>query len=145
MSAHPDALVPIEVAASRFNFPVSLLQLWIDTGKIKSAMLNGAILLYEADLMADLPKHERPEYIKHAHLHGVGIGLREAGRKYQIHPDTLSGWVQAGYIKKLGMGGVKKVLLDEADVAYAAEVYHSNPGKAGRRIFNPDGTPYRKI
>jgi hypothetical protein len=142
VSAHLEAMVPIEVAAERFGYQVSLLQHWIDVGKIRAVMLNNSILVSEAALMADLPKEERPEFRKFAHLRGKGIGLREAGRKYSINSMTLSEWVKRGYIQKIGMQGAQKMLLDEADVAYASEIYHTNPGQ-GKRIFNPDGTPYR--
>jgi predicted site-specific integrase-resolvase len=137
-----DQFLPITDAASRYNIAPSVLHQLISAGKIHAAMLNGTLLISERDLMADLPKSERPEYKKYANLAMIGIGVREAARKYGVHPDTISGWYKSGYISKIGMQGVQKVLLSEADVAYCVEIYKQNPGP-GKRIFNPDGTPYK--
>ena len=76
------------------------------------------------------------------HLRGKGLGIAEAGRKYDIPDQTLSRWSKAGYIKRLGRSG-RKVLIDEADVAYCAAVYRMQDGGQGKRIFNDDGHPYR--
>ena len=76
------------------------------------------------------------------HLRGKGLGIAEAGRKYDIPNPTLSRWSKAGYIKRLGRSG-QKILIDEADVAYCAAVYRMQDGGQGKRIFNDDGLPYQ--
>lgn len=132
-------------AASALHMTDSQLHQLIDDGKIRAAMLNGALLVSQTDVLSDLPKIERPEYKKHAHLSGIGIGMGEAARKYDVGTVTIHGWVKSGIIRVLGKSSEhrQKLLLDEADVAYCVEIYKSNPGQ-GKRIFNPDGTPYRK-
>ncbi len=137
-------LLSISDAAAKYALPPAQLQNLISSGKIRAAMYNGATLVYESNLMADLSKFERPEYLKHASLRGVGIGIREAGRKYDVSNVTIHRWVKSGLIAVVGRQGKQKVMIDEADVAYCAEVYHNNPGQ-GHWIFNPDGTPYRKL
>ena len=87
-------------------------------------------------------KEDLPEYKKHAHLKGVGIGISEATRKYDLVLSSVQRWVQAGYIARLGTEK-NKVLIDEADVAYCAEIYRQRQGQ-GKWLFNPDGTPYKK-
>jgi hypothetical protein len=87
-----------------------------------------------------MPKSDLPEYQRVAHLAGVSIHVREAARKYNIPFQTISRWVQRGLIKRLGMHG-QKVMIDEADIAYCAQVYHAKHGQ-GKWLFNPDGTPY---
>jgi hypothetical protein len=136
-----ESMLPISDASKRYHRSPSQLQSDISSGKIRAAKHGGEILLFESDLMAELPKVQRPEYIKYAHLKGVGISVRAAGRKYSIPSDTLSEWSKKGYISTIGFVGNKK-MLDEADVAYCAEVYSANKGQ-GKWIFNPDGTPYR--
>jgi len=49
--------------------------------------------------------------------------------------------VKAGIIKQIGESG-NKVLLDEADVAYCAGIYHRF-GKQGRKLFDEKGLPYK--
>lgn len=140
---HPQIqkMIPLSEAASRFNRP-ELPQL-VNSGTIGASMYNDVILVSEVDAMAELPKTERPEYKKHAHLAGVGIGMREAERKYSLRLITISRWVQKGFIRVIGKANKQKTLLDEADMAYCAEVYNENPG-SGKRIFNTNGTPYTK-
>lgn len=121
-----------------------VLHLKINSGKLKAAMVSGILVVSENDLLSELPKLERPEYKKHAHLSGHGIGIREAGRKYGIPNPSIVRWVKRGLIAIIGKEGSQKVLIDEADIAYCAEIYHQDSGQ-GRWLFNDDGTPYRKI
>jgi predicted site-specific integrase-resolvase len=136
-------LVPIQDAANRYGFPLSVLQSLIEVGKIPYMTFQGTILVSETDLLAGLPKSERPEYKKYAHLKGVGIGINEAGRKYNVSGVTIHRWVKRGLIAVIGKQGSQKVLIDEADAAYCAEVARNNPGQ-GNWVFAADGTPYHK-
>lgn len=85
-------------------------------------------------------KHETPEYQRVAHLRGREISISEASRKYGVPQVTITRWVQRGLIERLGTDK-NRVMIDEADIAYCAEIRRQNPG-AGRWLFNPDGTPY---
>jgi hypothetical protein len=49
--------------------------------------------------------------------------------------------VKAGVIQQLGTAG-NKVLLNEADVAYCAEIYHRFDAQ-GRKLFDNNGMPYK--
>lgn len=87
-------------------------------------------------------KEDYPEYKKNAHLKGTGISISAASRKYNISHTTILGWIKQGIIKRIGKEK-NRVLIDEADMAYCAEIAKQNPG-AGKWLFNPDGTPYQK-
>ncbi len=94
-------------------------------------------------------KEEMPEYKQFAHLHGQGIWISEAARKYAssgIYQRLITAWVVKGLIRKIRDDG-NRVIVDEQDVAYCAYVYrhvmHSAyKGKRPRRIFTPAGIPY---
>jgi predicted site-specific integrase-resolvase len=139
-----DRLLPLPEAARKFGLAEVKLRALIDKGTIRAGQLpTGEILVSEKDASAQkpTPKEELPEYQKYAHLKGVSIWLSEAARTYRIPLVTISQWVKKGVIKSLGMEG-NKVLLDGADVAYCAEIYHRREGQ-GKWLFNRDGTPYK--
>jgi hypothetical protein len=145
MTAHPplERFLTLSEASDRMKVGVAQLHDMIQAGRIKGAILpNGEIGVSELAIPTPpTPKEQLPEYKKHKHLKGVPIWISEAGRKYGILIATISKWVAAGYIKKLGLDG-NRVLVDEADVAYCAEVYRQRSGQ-GKWLFNPDGTPYQ--
>jgi len=139
-----DTLIPLQEAARKFGFTEASLRNLINKGTIRAGKLpSGDIVVSEQDTKAQTPtpKEELPEYKKHAHLKGQAIWLGEAERKYEIPHKTISRWASSGIIRRLGMEG-NKVMLDEADVAYCAEI-HRQRGGQGKWLFNPDGTPYR--
>jgi hypothetical protein len=114
----------------------------VASGKIDGGVLPDGETMVVSEGSLPIRKEDLPEYKKNAHLKGVGIGISDAAKKYNISISTIHQWAQYGYITRLGMEG-KKVLLDEADVAYCIEIYHSRGATPKRRIFNPDGTPYK--
>lgn len=136
-------LLPLAVAAEKIGVSEDELRTQIEVGTIQAGILpNGEIVVSENTLPTPpTPKEQLPEYKKHKHLKGVSIWISEAGRKYDVSTQTISQWASAGYIKKLGMDG-NRVLVDEADMAYCAEIYHQRKGQ-GKWLFNRDGTPYR--
>ena len=77
---------------------------------------------------------------KYKHLEGQIIGIAEAGRKYGVPHPTISRWVKKGFIRIKGQDG-QKMLVDESDVAYCAEVYNSRRGQ-GKWVFDKNGLPY---
>jgi predicted site-specific integrase-resolvase len=138
-------MLPLRDAAARLRLPELKLRALIEKGKIKAlALPDGELYVSEQAVttMASVPKEELPEYKKHAHLKGQAISINEAARKYEINPPTLWKWVQAGHIATLSNDGYR-LFIDEADVAYCAEVYHQKGGGRGRRLFGRDGTPYK--
>lgn len=89
---------------------------------------------------SELTYKDYPEYKKHAHLAGCEISISESSRKYKVPPPTISRWVKKGLINRIRKAGAR-VLIDEADVAYCAEVQTSRRGQ-GKWLFNKDRTPY---
>jgi excisionase family DNA binding protein len=133
--------LPLPEAARKYGVSEARLKTMIDNGKIKAAMIGEQVIVPEEEVQnASLRKEDLPEYKRHAHLKGNPIWVTEAARKYAIPQPTISRWVKGGIIKQIGMDG-KKTLLDEADVAYCAAVYHSGDPKQGRRLFDGEGRP----
>ncbi len=140
-------LLPLAKAAEKFGVSEFELRAQIEAGTILAGILpNGEIVVSmsngnKSPIESSVPKEQLPEYEKHSHLRGVGIGISDAARMYALNRTTVIKWVQAGYIRNLGQDG-QKVLIDQADVAYCAEIYHQRGG-VGKWLFNPDGTPYK--
>jgi hypothetical protein len=127
----------------KYTMPEEELKALIESGKINAAMLDHNLLVKQRDVYQMIPRKEQPEYLKYAHLQGVGIGLREASRKYGISPQTIRHWIKRELILIIGERTVRggcQFLIDEADVAYCVEVRSRSPGK-GHWLFRPNGTP----
>jgi len=137
-------LLPLSKAAQALGIPEEDLRTQIEAGKILAGVLpDGEIVVSMSNgsnSTRHIPKEELPAYKKHAHLQEVEIGIGEAAREYNLNQPTISKWVKAGYIRVIGHEG-QKVLIDKADVAYCAEIYHGRGGR-GKWLFNTDGTPY---
>lgn len=136
-----DTYLKISEATKRYKITENLLNNLIGRGRIRAANMSGSVIVNAADVENSIPKDQRPEYKKFAHLAGCPIGVREASRKYNIPDPSISRWAKAGLIRRLGQAG-RKVHLDEQDVAYCAEIYHQNKGGQGKWLFRDDGTPY---
>jgi predicted site-specific integrase-resolvase len=136
--------LPIAEAARKYGMSVSRLRALINDGKIKAAMVMNNLVVDEDEVRAKTiqRKEDLPEYKKHAHLKGVPIWVSEAARKYQITDRTIINWVERGFIKTLGYEKNRR-LLDEADVAYCAEIYNQNKGQ-GKWTFDKYGLPRKK-
>lgn len=115
----------------------------IEAGKLIPVIVDGKPAVRPGDVLNSLPKDQRPEYKKFAHLRGNALGIAEAARKYELKHQTLSNWVKRGHVKQLGRdpNHAQKILVDEADVAYCAEIQKQRPG-AGRWTLGQDHTPY---
>lgn len=140
MAALP-RFISIPEAARRLGLPARDLYRMVDAGKIKAAEINGETVVSEESVEKRVPqnspvkKEDLPEYRKYAHLKGVGIGIAEASRKYGLNFSTLRRWTLRSVIARIGQDG-QKILIDEADVAYAATLYRKRGGgKQGKRIF----------
>ena len=113
-----------------------------DEGKLRAAvMTDGSIGISQQSVNELLPKEALPEYRENEELRGTPISINEAGRKYKLNTSTLTRWMQRGLIRQMGKDG-RKTLLDEADVAYCARVYHLNSGQ-GKWVFDKAGRPYK--
>jgi predicted site-specific integrase-resolvase len=140
--------LPIAEAARKYGMSVRRLRALINDGTIKAAMVMNNLVVDEDEVrdkfarQKTLRKEDLKEYKKFKYLAGQPIWLGEASRLYQIPQPTISRWVQMGIIKKLEPSG-NKVMIDQADMAYCAEIYHSRQTKQGRRLFEKNGLPYK--
>jgi len=80
-----------------------------------------------------------------AHLDGEGIGLERACEKYDLSAPSMYNWIEKGYVRVLkdrrgGGRGIKR-LLNEADVAYIAEVADIRGRVRGRDIITDEYLP----
>jgi predicted site-specific integrase-resolvase len=130
-----DTYLPIiDAANAAHTTPDELFRL-IQSGKIKPAMLNTGVLLVNK---RDLPtrREDSKEYQAVQHLRGIGIGLRQAEEKYNVPYQTISRWVNRGLVARISGETQRgqRVMVDEADVAYCAELYKRDPGR-GKRAF----------
>jgi len=133
------AFLPLAEAARKYGLNAARLKTMVENGTIRAVIIKGEIAVDENSL--PIRKEDLPEYKKHAHLKGTTIWISEAARKYELLSPSILKWIKTGVIQKIGADG-NKVLVDEADVAYCAEVYRKI-GRQGRRMFNSDGTPYK--
>ena len=139
MAALP-TFIPTTEAAHQLGVSEARLQRMIEAGEVKAASISGETVVSEASIRELTPKEQLPEYIRHANLKNTSIWIRDAARKYDIPNPTIVRWVSKGIISRLGTDK-NKVLIDQADMAYCAEIYHTHRGQ-GKWLFNPDGTPY---
>lgn len=133
-----DRFYPIHYAASKwaaYGLDENEINHLIADGKLTTHICetpDGGDLLVVADADMRNLAAERIDKSQFAHLEGIPISIGIASRKYNFAPISLSQWVKKGHIKKLGKDG-QKVLLDEADVAYArkkADVKGLTPGQS---------------
>ncbi len=78
---------------------------------------------------------------KFARLRENPITISEATERYQVPRTTLLGWIELEYVKVIDRGYPMRI--DEADVAYCAEIYRERGAKRGVRIFDENGNPYQ--
>lgn len=108
----------------------------VASGKLKANHSHGEIEVKKS------VKSDLPEFQRYKHLAKKGIAFTDASETYAINPRTLTNWIKRGWIPVVGTGDDARVtLLDEQHVAYCADVYQKHGGP-GKRVFNPDGTPY---
>jgi hypothetical protein len=150
MAALPTFISTVE-AAHQLGVSEARLRRMVEADTIKAANISGETVVSEASIRkfhkqqpisqpSGTQKEDLPEYRKFSFLSRQRIGISEAARKYEITFSALQKWVVRGYITRLGQDK-NKILLNEQDVAYCAEIYHSHRGR-GNWLFNFDGTPY---
>ena len=135
-----DRFITLSDAAQRMRTSVKETRSMIKSGKIKGGLLPDGAMVVSEDTIPKR-KEDLPEYKKHAHLTGIGIGMGEASRKYNIPTPTISHWTKRNFIKIIKKDG-QKIFVDEQDVAYCASVYNERKGQ-GKWLFKRDGTPFR--
>lgn len=103
---------------------------------------------YNDTTMTETPEDPSPETLweRVTHLDGEPIGVRESCAKYNLSPTSVYRWIEKGYVRVLreppsGGGRGNKRLLNEADLAYAAEVADVRGRKPGRHIITEEYAP----
>lgn len=130
-----ETYIPITDAARIAHKTESEIQELIKVGTIKAAKLfDGALIVNIKSIPTN--REETEEYRAVSHLRGVGIGINQAAKKYGVNYVTIGGWVKRGLIRRLSGETVRgqRVLIDESDVAYIAEIYKRAPGQGKRTI-----------
>ena len=138
-----DRFITLSEAAQRMRTSVKETRSMIKSGKIKGGLLSDGAMVVSEDTIPkrkEKRKEDLPEYKKYAHLKGVGIGMGEASRKYNIPTPTISHWTKRKLIKIIKKEG-QKIYIDEQNVAYCASIYNERKGQ-GKWLFNNDGTPF---
>ena len=151
---------PLDEASFRTGHSEAELRADAEAGKILAGMLNGELQIAVTedghvvriaqpapepegdDINARLRQIRREDF---AHLEGQAITVSEAARKYGVPVSTLHRWLERGYISALNneSGRGKRKILDEATVAYCAEIYHARkPYNTRAPLLEPDGSPY---
>jgi hypothetical protein len=145
----------IEEAARKYGVKKKVLTQLIADGMVQTRETPTGDLLVVAENNGNSQEPQTKEEIiaeKFAHLRAQPISASEASRKYsRLHGLTISQplfsrWAKAGYIEILERG--YRLQLDEADVAYCAEIYARKYGEykgqmSGVRIFDGAGNPYQ--
>ncbi len=149
--------LPLKEAAKTHNVEEEVLTQLIAAGMIEAVEENGETLV-AVDKNGNGNNGKEPQTkeeiiaAKFAYLCGQKISASEASRKYsEIHCITISRplfsrWSKLGYITVLERG--YRLLLDEADVAYCAEVFAKkykeyNGQLRGVSVFDENGNPYQ--
>lgn len=135
--------IPLAEALRRFRISEEVLKEAVESGRIRSAIIGEEVTVAEQDVR-ELAKGQEVVIVRREdfeHLRGNQLGISEAARKYGLRQQTLSRWIQRGIVRTVGRQG-RKVLVDEADVAFASAVYHHKGGRQGMRIFDEEGKPY---
>jgi hypothetical protein len=151
----PATYFTLEEVAHKFDLKKRVLTQLIEAGMIEAHETPQGELLVVADKNGSNGQElgTKKEIIdaNFAHLRGQKISASEASRKYSkkhgisIANELFSRWSRLGYIER---ESGYRLQLNEADVAYCAEVYAQKhkeyEGKLrGVRIFDEEGNPYQ--
>lgn len=139
--------IPLSEAVHRYDLDPALLTSMIEDGKIGAVRTDGDIAVAEEDVSETRETMAKRDKLwrRVEHLDGKPIGLEDAYTKYNMSPPSVYRWIEKGYIRVLkdrrGGGRGRKRLINEADIAYAAEVADERGRKRGRPIFTSEFTP----
>jgi hypothetical protein len=108
-----------------------------DSAKINISHSPGKDMITVTSSKQELIKQKFPALI------GQAITVTEAANKYNLNRDTILWWKNKGFITTIRSG--YQMTIDEADVAYCAEIYHQRKDSGiGFRspLLDKDGLPY---
>lgn len=146
-------ILPLAEAAQEMGITEEEMRLMIQSGKARAFVDPEGIMYVQMtlplqtedthdDINDRLSRIRREDY---AHLEGVPITVSEAAKKYGVPVSTLHRWLERGYVSALNneSGRGKRKILDEATVAYCAEIYHvRKPYNTRAPLLESDGSPY---
>ena len=138
--------IPIKDAAAKYGYALAELKRLAQSGKIKAVQLPGGDMVVSENEL-EFPVIKNQDELKaykdkhYAELAGEATWISEAARKYDVPNPSVTRWVQAGFIKKMGVDK-NRLLISEQDVAFYADV-HKKFGGQGRRLFDENGLPQR--
>ncbi len=78
---------------------------------------------------------------KYSHLQEKWISVSEAAREYKVLGRTIREWINLGYIEVDKTSYPMK--LNQADVAYCAEIHHARSGISGVPLLDENGLAYQ--
>ena len=136
-----DTLLTLSEASHRYHVPLPDLRHHVECGRLWSARFGPEVVV-AVDDNGELRRNGVDQgaqmamlRAQFAHLEGAPIRMIEAAERYQIPNPNLVRWAQAGHIRILERGP-KLLVLDEADVAVAAEMYRRRGGaRPGKEVF----------
>jgi hypothetical protein len=144
--------IPLHEAAKTYGIEEKVLTQLISAGMIEAKEEAGKTLVaVERNGNGEPQTKEEIITEKFSHLRGNMISASEASRKYSelhrvyISNELFSRWSRLGYIKR--KGGYR-LQLDEAEVAYCAEIFamkhREYKGRMrGVTVFDTKGNPYQ--
>ncbi len=157
-------LLPLEYAAQRTGLDIETLREMVAQGKVVAgispeggilvAVRDGKVVMLENgqangngeggggdvfELNRRLAQIQREQF---AHLEGSAIRLSTASRKYDVPIQTLRDWIKRGYVNVVERRP-KRVLVNEADVAFCSALYHVRKPYGSRApLLDKGGNPY---
>ncbi len=132
----------MDEATRRYGIDQKVLVRLVESGKIRAARLDGQVLVMDEDIQKITLRDKLWSQV--AHLDQRPITLYQARAQYRIGSVTLYNWINQGIVrvlKRAQKGKKPLVLINEADVAYAALVARERGVSRGRRTFTPDFLP----
>jgi hypothetical protein len=140
--------IPLADAARKYNISENVLTRLIRDGRIEAAQLpSGELLVSDESLNGKTKEQIIKE--KFQYLQGIGITISQAATKYDVPRSTLEAWVSRyGYIGIVDGHSYPKT-INEAEVAYCAEEYHTRKAKGissgGVPLLDEHGLPIYEL
>jgi excisionase family DNA binding protein len=138
--------IPLKEAAKTYGVEEKVLTQLISAGMIETKEEAGETLV-AVDKNGNGSPQTKEEIIaeKFAHLQNEPITVTQAAQRYKLSRQTVLEWTSRSYIQVIKPG--YRMELNEADVAYCAEVYHQKAQEydgrlRGVNIFDKYGNPY---
>jgi len=113
-------------ATRRYRVGAQALTQMIEKGTIRAVRVNGSLVVAEEDVSIAAVQID-PD------LRGKPIRLVDAAERYNISDTNLVRWAEAGYIHIIKRGP-KLLMLDEADVKRAVELFKVARQKTGSYV-----------